>query len=122
MQRFPDVSRTIYEIKIPLHGLGVDALFDGVQMGFGVFVNDGDTEAGQAGHRRRGGHRAELRKGERLIFGSVRGGGTIVGEHMRMLASSSVEANFRRRVRRRTRARRTARAHERGMPRARRRA
>ena len=51
MQRFEDISTTIYEIKIPARGLGVDSLSDGMQMGFGMCLNDGDTEAGQGGQK-----------------------------------------------------------------------
>ena len=51
MARFEDVSRTIYEIKIPACGLAVGPLSDGMQMGFGMCLNDGDTGAVQGGQK-----------------------------------------------------------------------
>ena len=38
-------------MKIPARGLGVDSLPDGMQMGFGMCLNDGDTEAGEGGQK-----------------------------------------------------------------------
>ena len=51
MLRYEDTLRTVYEFKIPVQGLGVDALSDGMAMGFGMCLNDGDTEAGQGGQK-----------------------------------------------------------------------
>eukprot|EP01051_Picozoa_sp_SAG22_P008461 SAG22_NODE_645_length_8202_cov_5.985684_3_plen_906_part_00 len=51
MARFEGSSMTVYEIQIPAHGLGVDSLTDGMVMGFGMCVNDGDTEDGQGGQK-----------------------------------------------------------------------
>ena len=47
MQRFVDNSTTVYEIKIPIRGLGADTLTNSMAMVFGMCLNDGDTEAGQ---------------------------------------------------------------------------
>ena len=55
MQRFEDSRTTIYEIRVPSHGLGMDVLVDGTQMGFGMCINDGDTGAGQGGQKGWGG-------------------------------------------------------------------
>jgi hypothetical protein len=51
MARFNDMSLTIYEIQIPARGLGLDNLFTGMQAGFGMCLNDGDTEDGQGGQK-----------------------------------------------------------------------
>ena len=51
MLRYEDTLRTVYEFKIPVQGLGVDALSDGMAMGFGMCLNDGDTGAVQGGQK-----------------------------------------------------------------------
>ena len=51
MMRYEDITTTIYEMKSPACGLGVDSLPDGMQMGFGMCLNDGDTEAGEGGQK-----------------------------------------------------------------------
>merc|ERR1719230_1638674 len=51
MMRFVDTSTTVYEIKIPVRGLGVDTLTNGMAMGFGMCLNDGDLETGQDGQK-----------------------------------------------------------------------
>lgn len=51
MARFEETTLTVYEIRIPTHGLGVDSIFEGMQMGFGMCLNDGDLEDGQGGQK-----------------------------------------------------------------------
>jgi hypothetical protein len=46
MQRFEDTTTTIYEIALPAAALGVDSYTLGYQFGFGICVNDGDTDVG----------------------------------------------------------------------------
>ena len=51
MLRYEDTLRTVYEFKIPVQGLGVDSLPNRMAMGFGMCLNDGDTEAGEGGQK-----------------------------------------------------------------------
>ena len=51
MLRYEDTLRTVYEFKIPVQGLGVDSLPNRMAMGFGMCLNDGDTEAVQGGQK-----------------------------------------------------------------------
>eukprot|EP01051_Picozoa_sp_SAG22_P026316 SAG22_NODE_8244_length_671_cov_1.094406_2_plen_91_part_00 len=43
MVRLQDSRQTIYEIRLPKSGLGADAFVDGMRMGFGICLNDGDS-------------------------------------------------------------------------------
>jgi hypothetical protein len=50
MERFDQI--TIYEIKFPIHSLGLDRLSADYSFGFGIAVNDGDSESdGQHGQK-----------------------------------------------------------------------
>eukprot|EP01052_Picozoa_sp_SAG31_P010383 SAG31_NODE_568_length_14006_cov_4.252119_3_plen_476_part_00 len=51
MQRFPDTTTTVYEIKLLAQSLGVDSFTSGYTFGFGICVNDGDTDGSGSGQK-----------------------------------------------------------------------